>query len=176
MGVPSHLSDTTMVSIIAKKIAIKRQYNALCEVFDRADITRGGTISIAEYMALCEEYGVLLDEADIKEIGDIADNDGEIHRMDFILHVKNSRLLKHFETVDPLSRIHWKKKADLAFRIFDLNQNGFRLDLNGDGQLDYDEFTNLIFKQKERKMANSMIKRKYSKPKMNSTKHRKESR
>ena len=48
--------------------------------------------------------------------------------------------------------------------------------MNGDGQLDYDEFTNLIFKQKERKMANSMIKRKYSKPKMNSTKHRKESR
>ena len=92
-------------------------YSALCEVFDRADITRDGTISIAEYMALCEEYGVRLDEADIKEIGDIADSDGEIHRMDFILHVKNSHLLKHFETVDPLSRIHWKKKADLAFRF-----------------------------------------------------------
>ena len=125
------------MSIIAKKIAIKRQYNgeqflkdefptilmffflhsALCEVFDRADITRDGTISIAEYMALCDEYGVLLDEADIKEIGNIADNDGEIHRLDFILHVKNSHLLKHFETVDPLSRIHWKKKADLAFRF-----------------------------------------------------------
>ena len=91
--------------------------SALCEVFDRADITRDGTISIAEYMALCEEYGVLLDEGDIGEISKIADNDGEIHRMDFILHIKNSRLLKHFETVDPLSRIHWKKKADLAFRF-----------------------------------------------------------
>ena len=89
---------------------------ALCEVFDRADITRDGTISIAEYMALCEEYGVLLDDGDIEAIGDIADNNGEIHRMDFILHIKNSRLLKHFESVDPLSRIHWKKKADLAFR------------------------------------------------------------
>merc|ERR1712062_609212 len=201
MGVPSHLSYTTMVSIIAKKMGIKRQYNALCEVFDRADITRDGTISIAEYMALCDEYGVLLDEADIKEIGNIADNDGEIHRLDFILHVKNSHLLKHFETVDPLSRIHWKKKADLAFRIFDLNKDGYvdkkefkwmttnskidhekvdllfeRMDLNGNGKLDYEEFTSLIFKQKERKMANSMIKRKYSKPKMNSTKHRKESR
>ena len=49
------------------------------------------------------------------------------------------------------------------------------MDLNGDGKLDYEEFTSLIFKQKERKMANSTIKRKYSKPKMNSTKHRKES-
>ena len=92
---------------------------ALCEVFDRADITRDGTISIAEYMALCEEYGVILDEGDVKAINDIADDNGEIHRMDFILHIKNSRLLKNFESVDPLSRIHWKKKADLAFRYWD---------------------------------------------------------
>lgn len=87
-----------MVSIIAKKIAIKRQYNgnsahqkrfhillfqlcccpALCEVFDRADITRDGTISIAEYMALCEEYGVYLDDDDIEAIQDLADKDGEV--------------------------------------------------------------------------------------------------
>ena len=62
--------------------------------------------------------------------------------MDFILHIKNSHLLKHFEEVDPLSSIHWKKKADLAFRqhllkilnykfpiffhrIFDLDNNGY---------------------------------------------------
>ena len=32
-------------------------FAALCEVFDRADITRDGTISIAEYMALCEARG-----------------------------------------------------------------------------------------------------------------------
>ena len=98
------LSGLAMVSIIAKKIAIKRQYNgwdrkfdingyfisvALCEVFDRADITRDGTISIAEYMALCEEYGVILDEGDVKAINDIADDNGEIHRMDFILHIKS---------------------------------------------------------------------------------------
>ena len=51
-----------------------------------------------------------------------------------------------------------------------------RMDLNGNGKLDYEEFTSLIFKQKERKMANLTTKRKYSKPKMNSTKHRKESR
>ena len=29
-------------------------FPALCAVFDQADITRDGTISIAEYMALCE--------------------------------------------------------------------------------------------------------------------------
>ena len=83
-----------------------------------------------------------MDDDDIQEIKDLADQDGEIHKVDFILHIKNSRLLKHFETVDPYSRIHWKKKADLAFRhnktnfsykiiaiilrrIFDLDNNGY---------------------------------------------------
>ena len=74
-------------------------FAALCAVFDQADITRDGTISIAEYMALCEEYGVALDDEDIQEIKDLADQDGEIHKVNFILHIKNSRLLKHFETV-----------------------------------------------------------------------------
>ena len=49
------------------------------------------------------------------------------------------------------------------------------MDLNGDGKLDYDEFTSLIYKQKERKMANETIKRKYSKPKIKASMHRKES-
>ena len=48
-------------------------------MFDKADITRDGTISIAEYMALCNEYGVQLDEEDIKAVKDIADNDGEVN-------------------------------------------------------------------------------------------------
>merc|ERR1712176_342590 len=168
------MGSPEMVSIIAKKIAIKRQY-----------------------MALCEEYGVALDDEDIQEIKDLADQDGEIHKVDFILHIKNSRLLKHFETVDPYSRIHWKKKADLAFRIFDLDNNGYvskkefkwmtsnkkidhkkvdalfeRMDLDGDGKLDYDEFTTLIFNQKDRKLADASLvqKRKFSKPKIKATK------
>ena len=49
------------------------------------------------------------------------------------------------------------------------------MDLNGDGKLDYHEFTSLIFKQKDRKMANASIKKKYSKPKVKSLMHRKES-
>ena len=50
----------------------------MCEVFDKADITRDGTISIAEYMALCEEYGVRLTENDIEAVKNIADDDGEV--------------------------------------------------------------------------------------------------
>ena len=47
-------------------------------MFDKADITRDGTISIAEYMALCEEYGVRLTENDIDAVKNIADDDGEV--------------------------------------------------------------------------------------------------
>ena len=100
-------------------------------MFDKADITRDGTISIAEYMALCDEYGVYLNDEDIDAVKNIADDDGEVstnfiiicfhlflqvHKNDFILHIKNSRMLKDFEVADPASEFHWKKKADLAFR------------------------------------------------------------
>ena len=40
----------------------------------------------------------------------------QVHKNDFILHIKNSRMLKDFEVADPASEFHWKKKADLAFR------------------------------------------------------------
>merc|ERR1719334_2779767 len=164
-----------MVSVIAKKLANKRQHQALCEVFDKADITRDGTISIAEYMALCEEYGVELSDKDIEAVKEIADEDGEVHKSDFICHIKNMNMLKDFEVVDRESDFHWRKKADLAFRIFDANSNGyvskkefkwmttnkkirnkdvdtlFKIyDLNKDGKLDYSEFTSFMFRQKER--------------------------
>lgn len=148
-------------------------------------------------MALCDEYGVRLTDDDVEDVRNIADADGEVHRNDFILHIKNSRLLKQFEVADPASEFHWKKKADLAFRIFDLNSNGFvskkefkwmttnerishkkvdilfdRCDLDGDGCLNYTEFTALMFRQKDRlaKQATEQRKesraRKDSKPKL----------
>ena len=48
-------------------------------MFDKADITRDGTISIAEYMALCEEFGVRLNENDIEAVKNITDEEGEVH-------------------------------------------------------------------------------------------------
>ena len=47
-------------------------------MFNKADITRDGTISIAEYMALCEEFGVRLNDNDIEAVKNIADEDGEV--------------------------------------------------------------------------------------------------
>ena len=52
------------------------------------------------------------------------------------------------------------------------------MDLDGDGKLDYEEFTTLIFNQKDRKLADAsslMQKRKLSKPKNKPTKSKKTS-
>ena len=66
---------------------------ALCDVFDKADITRDGTISIAEYMALCEEYGVELSEEDIKAVEEIADTDGEVDFLSFLVLIESKTFL-----------------------------------------------------------------------------------
>ena len=51
---------------------------ALCELFDKADVTKDGTISFAEYQAMCDEYGVKLSAEDRVAIKAIADEDGEV--------------------------------------------------------------------------------------------------
>ena len=40
----------------------------------------------------------------------------QIHKNDFVMHLKQSSMLREFEVANEDSEIHWKKKADLAFR------------------------------------------------------------
>ena len=47
-------------------------------MFDKADVTKDGTISFAEYQAMCDEYGVKLQAEDKNVIKAIADEDGEV--------------------------------------------------------------------------------------------------
>ena len=53
-------------------------YTALSELFDKADSSRDGKISIKEYVDMCETYGVEITDDDIKEVLEIADEDGEV--------------------------------------------------------------------------------------------------
>ena len=50
----------------------------MCELFEKADATGDGTISIDEYMLMCETYGIELAEEHIDEFRAIADADGEV--------------------------------------------------------------------------------------------------
>ena len=52
---------------------------ALCELFDKADTGGDGTISIPEYIAMCEEYGVALTEEHINTVKAIANENGEVY-------------------------------------------------------------------------------------------------
>ena len=52
--------------------------SALSELFDKADSSRDGKISIKEYIDMCETYGVELRDEDIREVLEIADEDGEV--------------------------------------------------------------------------------------------------
>ena len=82
-----------MVSVIAKNIRNRRQHKglvkywtqscndvlaALCELFDKADTGGDGTISIAEYVAMCDEYGVELTEEHLEGVRAIANDSGEV--------------------------------------------------------------------------------------------------
>eukprot|EP00090_Calanus_glacialis_P042725 TRINITY_DN75741_c0_g1_i1.p1 TRINITY_DN75741_c0_g1~~TRINITY_DN75741_c0_g1_i1.p1 ORF type:complete len:200 (-),score=57.09 TRINITY_DN75741_c0_g1_i1:71-670(-) len=165
-----------MVSVIAKNIRNRRQHKALCELFDKADSSRDGKISIKEYVDMCETYGVELRDEDIREVLEIADEHGEVRKNDFILHIKNANLSKHFECADPESELHWNNLAVTAFKLFDKNYDGYidkkefrwmtsserfskktidivfeRCDLDGDGKLDYQEFKAMILRSKHRK-------------------------
>ena len=61
--------------------------SALCELFDKADVTKDGTISFAEYQAMCDEYGVKLQHEDRVAIKAIADEDGEVNNVTFVTAV-----------------------------------------------------------------------------------------
>ena len=90
-----------MVSLIAKKISKNRQHKgemeqkqmcliisnkhfaALSELFDRADVTKDGSISIAEYIAICDEHGIDIDETDRELFLSYADETGEVNMSTF---------------------------------------------------------------------------------------------
>jgi len=163
-----------MVSVIAKNLNNRRRHKALCEIFDKADTSNDGTISLQEYISICNEYGYEVDDDDLEDIKLLCDAEGEVHKNDFIMHLKKHS--KAFEKADPDSDLHWVTKINLAWKLFDKNQDGYvnkkefrwmvhsdvirnkhidicfrRCDLNGDGKLDYNEFKTMIWRNKERK-------------------------
>ena len=53
-------------------------FTALCELFDKADTGGDGTISIDEYAAMCDEYGIELTEDHMEAVRAVANKDGEV--------------------------------------------------------------------------------------------------
>ena len=53
-------------------------FSALCELFDKTDTGGDGTISLDEYMVMCDEYGIELTEDHLREVRSIANENGEV--------------------------------------------------------------------------------------------------
>lgn len=86
-----------MVSVIAKYVRNRRQHKgsilptsnillhencvALCELFDKTDTGGDGTISIKEYIAMCDEYGIELTEEHLSVVRSISNENGEVGRL-----------------------------------------------------------------------------------------------
>merc|ERR1712226_1826841 len=117
-------------------------------------------------------------EDHLDEVRAIADADGEVRKNDFIRHIKQLNIGDQFATTDPDSDVYWHNVAVTAFRLFDVNFDGFidkkefrwmttsdtvswktidlvfeRCDLDKNGKLDYQEFKAMIFRSRERKEA-----------------------
>ena len=61
---------------------------ALCELFDKADTGGDGTISIPEYIVMCEEYGIEITEDHIESVRAIANENGEVGAVTKIAKMK----------------------------------------------------------------------------------------
>ena len=104
---------------------------ALCELFDKTDTGGDGTISIKEYIAMCDEYGIELTEEHLGVVKSISNENGEVRhshnskviklcqvrKNDFICHIKNTPgMFGLFEKTDPESETHWQNLAITAFK------------------------------------------------------------
>ena len=48
-------------------------------MFDKADTGGDGTISIPEYIAMCDEYGIEINDEHINSVKAIANENGEVN-------------------------------------------------------------------------------------------------
>jgi len=162
--------------MVAKTLKDKRQYDALVDIFQEADTSNDGKISVEEYMAILDLYRIEISDDEILEVAQMADSNGEIGRDEFLRYIQKSDMYRQFDAHDVTTDKYWKKKIDLAFDLFDRNQDGKltrkefewmtdtkrlkpwqinllfqRCDLDGDGMLDKEEFARLMYNHKEKK-------------------------
>ena len=145
----------------------------MTEIFEKADTSNDGKITIEEYLQLCGNYGIEVSDEDLKDVEAIANANGGVTKTDFILYVKQANMFSMFDTVDPESDHHWNEKVKMAWKLFDKNGDGrltqleFRwmtdkkmltnnkiklmfskCDVDGDGTLDFEEFKEMILRNR----------------------------
>ena len=133
-----------MVSVIAAHMRNRREYKTLTDLFDKADVSGDGAVTLEEFMDVAKHFGIKLTEEElngfvnIAKKGKVSESSAEIfiltplylhpakvYKADFIQHLKVSSLSKQFANVNPESDEKWNNLANTAFKIFDMNGDGF---------------------------------------------------
>lgn len=130
-----------MVSVIAKNLRDRRIHqgtklslryikivfkvnviwiSALTDIFEKADTSNNGKLTIEEYLELCRNYNIEVTEDDLETIESLAENNGGgLSKNDFILFVRQTNMYSQFDTVDEESDQYWNEKIEQAWKMFD---------------------------------------------------------
>ena len=72
----------------------RRKEKALGEIMDRADKSGNGRIFVSDFMEIMEENDIKVDDEEVAKIGEMANEDGDISKNDFIAFTKTSDFWK----------------------------------------------------------------------------------
>ena len=51
---------------------------ALVDLFNKADVTKSGSITLKDYITICEDHGMDLDEDDLETINALVNSNGKV--------------------------------------------------------------------------------------------------
>ena len=120
-----------MVSVIASHMRNRREYKTLTELFDKADVSGDGAVTMEEYLDVAKHFGIKLTEEELIGFMNIAKegkvrivqlicildhHPAKVYKADFIQHLKQTALSKQFSNVNPESDEKWNNIARTAFK------------------------------------------------------------
>ena len=63
--------------------------SALVDLFNKADANKSGSITLKDYITICEDHGMKLDEDDLEAINFLVNDNGKVST-DLLIHRINS--------------------------------------------------------------------------------------
>merc|ERR1712058_27549 len=138
--------------------------------FLKFDRNRNGKIFAKDFVKeIRTQHGIKISEAELEKICNIADKSGQISKADFETYFPDSEIFKALDKNHDghVTLTEATSKAELAFQLLDKDHDGFltksefsgmtkcmtpkqvrrimgRLDHDGDGRLDFEEFQQFI--------------------------------
>lgn len=157
-----------------KNLDERARKKAFDEIFEKFDRNKNGTMYAKDFVREINNQGIKPDEEELRKICRIADSSGKITKADFEKYSRDSEIFKRLDKNKDghVSVRELTSKAELAFKALDKDKDGFitkeefskihstmspkqvkrvmeRLDHDGDGKLDFEEFQKFIKPKKK---------------------------